>query len=167
VPHPNEADLEALLQALVDARIEFIVVGGAAAVLHGAPTTTQDLDIVHRRTPDNVDRLATLLTRLDAFIREPENRRLRVGAVDLAGRGQHNLSTNLGPLDPLGVLHDGRDYEDLLGSSVLMEDGTLHIRVVDLDTLIGIKSATGRNKDKLLVPILLALRSESGGSGSG
>jgi hypothetical protein len=61
VSHPKEADLEALIEALVNAQIEFIVVGGAAAVLHGAPTTTQDLDIVHHRTPENIARLATLL----------------------------------------------------------------------------------------------------------
>jgi hypothetical protein len=52
VAHPIQADLDALIQALLAARIEFIVVGGAAAVLHGAPITTQDLDIVHRRTAD-------------------------------------------------------------------------------------------------------------------
>jgi hypothetical protein len=155
------------LHALVDAGIEFIVVGGAAAVLHGAPTTTQDLDIVHRRTPDNVDRLVALLDRLGAFVREPGNRRLRVTTTVLAGPGQHNLSTDLGPLDPLGTLHDGRGYDELVGTSVLMEDGTLRIRVIDLNTLIGIKSSTGRNKDKILVPILIALQSEDEGSGAG
>ncbi|MEO6080614.1 MAG: hypothetical protein ABIQ86_12645 [Steroidobacteraceae bacterium] len=165
MPHPKEADLEALLQSLVDAGVEFIVVGGAAAVLHGAPTTTQDLDILHRRTPENVARLVTVLDGLDAVVREPGSRRLRATIAALEGPGQHNLSTDLGPLDPLGTLHDGRGYDDLIGKSVLMEDGTLRIQVIDLDTLIGIKSSTGRNKDKLLVPILIALRSEIEGSG--
>lgn len=158
--HPKEADLEALIEALVEAEIEFIVVGGAAAVLHGAPTTTQDLDIVHRRTPENVARLAALLEQLDAYLREPGDRRLRPSADILAGRGQLNLSTNLGPLDPLGTLHDGRGYDELLHTSVVMEDGTLRLRVVDLDTLIAIKAGTGRSKDKLLVPILIALRDD-------
>jgi hypothetical protein len=53
VAHPAQADLDALIQALLAANIEFIVVGGAAAVLHGAPITTQDLDIVRRRTAEN------------------------------------------------------------------------------------------------------------------
>lgn len=53
--HPEHADLARLIQALGDGGVEFIVVGGAAAVLHGAPITTRDLDIVHRRTPENVD----------------------------------------------------------------------------------------------------------------
>lgn len=158
--HPREADLEALIEALVDAGVEFIVVGGAAAVLHGAPTTTQNLDIVHRRTPENVTRLAALLERLDAYLREPGNRRLRPSAEVLAGGGQLNLSTSLGPLDPLGKLHDGRGYDELLPTSVLMQDGELKLRVVDLDTLIAIKAGTGRSRDKLVLPILIALRDD-------
>jgi hypothetical protein len=52
--HPRSADLSALLAALYDSKVEFIVVGGVAAVLQGAPITTTDLDIVHSRTPENV-----------------------------------------------------------------------------------------------------------------
>jgi hypothetical protein len=63
--HPNAADLHALLAKLFDAGVEFIVVGGAAAVIHGAPIITNDLDIVHRRTPENVARLLELMLHLD------------------------------------------------------------------------------------------------------
>jgi hypothetical protein len=49
---PREASrrvgAKALLRALLDGGVELIVVGGVAAILHGAPTTTRDLDIVHR-----------------------------------------------------------------------------------------------------------------------
>ncbi len=158
--HPREADLEALLTALADAQIEFIVVGGVAAVLHGAPTTTQDLDIVHRRSPENVARLAALLARLDAEIREPGHRHLRPNAQQLASVGQLNLSTLLGPLDPLGVLHDGRGYDELLGHTIVMHDGNRRLVVLDLETLIEIKSTTGRPKDQLIVPVLMAIQDE-------
>ena len=158
--HPREADLDALLQALVDTGVEFIVVGGAAAVLHGAPTSTQDLDIVHRRTSDNVGRLFALLEKLDAYIREPTHRQLRPTCEHLAGDGQLNLSTQLGPIDPLCRLHDGRGYDELLSHTTVFEDGSTRIRVIDLDTLIEIKSGTGRAKDQLIVPVLLALRDE-------
>ena len=67
--HPKEADLPALLAELCDAGIEFIVVGGTAAVLQGAPISTNDLDIVHRRTPENVARLLEVLLHLDATMR--------------------------------------------------------------------------------------------------
>jgi hypothetical protein len=156
--HPRDADLDALLLALADAGVEFIVVGGAAAVLHGAPTATQDLDIVHRRTPENIDRLLALLERLDAYFREPGQRQLRPAREHLAGQGQLNLSTTLGPIDPLCRLHDGRGYDELAPHTTLFEDGTMCLRVLDLDTLIEVKSGTGRAKDQLLVPVLLALR---------
>ncbi|OGQ90163.1 MAG: hypothetical protein A2289_19890 [Deltaproteobacteria bacterium RIFOXYA12_FULL_58_15] len=158
--HPSEADLDTLLHSLVDAGVEFIVVGGAAAILHGAPTATQDLDIVHRRTPENIDRLLAVLERLDAYFREPGERRLRPAKDHLAGGGQLNLSTVLGPIDPLCRLHDGRGFDELAPHTTVFEDGSMRLRVLDLDTLIEIKSGTGRAKDQLLVPVLLALRDE-------
>ncbi|MEW6743913.1 MAG: hypothetical protein AB1486_14260 [Planctomycetota bacterium] len=69
MPHPEEADLKALPEALLRADVDLIVVGGAAAVLHGAPTTTHYLDIVHDLRADNVERFARLLTDLDAVVR--------------------------------------------------------------------------------------------------
>lgn len=154
--HPRQADLEALIEALLDAGVEFIVVGGAAAVLHGALAATQDLDIVHRRTDDNIERLMRLLERLDAYVRQPGTRRLQPTAADLVAGEQLNLSTRLGPLDPLGKLHDGRGFDELLPHSESMEDGRLRIRVIDLPTLVEIKASAGRAKDKLVLPLLLA-----------
>ncbi len=75
--YPTRADLGELLRTLAAGNIEFIIIGGTAAVLHGAPTTTFDLDIVHRRTSDNVERLLVVLQNLDALVREPTHRRLR------------------------------------------------------------------------------------------
>src|SRR5215208_8137626 len=84
--HPKAADLAALLAKLGDASVEFIVVGGAAAVLQGAPITTNDLDIVHRRTPENVARLLEVLLHLDATMRyDFAHRGLRPTAEMLAG----------------------------------------------------------------------------------
>ncbi len=48
MPRPATADLEALIRELLAAGVEFLVVGGAAAVIHGAPVTTQDLDVSWR-----------------------------------------------------------------------------------------------------------------------
>ena len=125
--HFKEADLAALIRALLDAKVEFIVVGGAAAVLHGAPTTSQDLDIVHERSDENVSRLMRGLSKLDAVIREAGHRDLKPNPQALKGKGRHNLSTNLGPLDPLCQLHDGCGYRELFDASVLMSDGAISI----------------------------------------
>ena len=149
-----------MIEALVGAGVEFIVVGGAAAVLHGAPTTTWDLDIVHRRSPASIDRLLAFLRQHDAVIRDPAGRDLRPGRGHLEARGQLQLLTDLGPLDLLGRLHDGRGYEELLDCTESVRDETIEFRVLDLATLIEVKSEAGRAKDRLLLPILVALLEE-------
>ena len=63
---PRVADLSALLEALTDARVEFIVVGGLAAVAQGAPITTMDLDIVHKQSKDNMAKIAEMEQRLSS-----------------------------------------------------------------------------------------------------
>lgn len=160
VSHPERADLGALIHALTEAELAFVVVGGAAAVLHGAPVTTLDLDIVPERSEENVDRLMAVLTRLNARVRDPARRILLPNRDALLGPGQCLFSTNLGPLDCLGSLHDGRSFEDLYPRSIELNDGQSTIRVVDLATLIEIKTQAGRPKDRLVVPILLGLRDE-------
>jgi len=161
VAHPKEADTAALIAALHRAGVRFIVVGGAAAQLHGSTLGTLDLDIVHQRDAENVTKLLDVLSQLDAFHRHDlVKRRLRPTAEQLGGRGQINLSTALGPLDPLCELQPGQGYEELLPHSEVMRDEGIEIRVVDLPTLIEIKSRVGRAKDKLVVAELIAILEE-------
>ena len=160
MPSPADADVGELLRRLVGAGVEFIVVGGAAAVLHGAPITTEDLDIVHRRTPENVSRLKNLLQDLNAHVRELANRRLVHQEAARLGEGHVLLSTRLGPLDCLGALVDGRGFEDLVSHSESFADEGAEFRVLDLSTLIDIKTKTGRAKDRLMLPVLIALAEE-------
>ena len=156
---PATADYAALIAALVDAKIEFIVVGGAAAVIHGAPITTQDLDIVPARDPENLARLLALLTSLDTRFRPVRpDRDIAPGPEHLAGEGQLNLITMHGPLDVLLRLHDSRGYDELVRNTLVITDEGRATRVVDLDTLIAIKSSTGRARDALVIPLLVAIR---------
>jgi hypothetical protein len=158
---PSIANTPALLRALAEASVEFMVVGGAAAVMLGAPITTQDLDIVHRRTPDNIGRLLELLTRLDAYHRlDLAGRRLPPKADALAGRGHLNLQTTLGPLDVLCELGQGEGYDELLPYAELVDDGGLRIRVLGLAKLIEVKAKAGRPKDKVVLPLLVAALEE-------
>jgi len=159
--HPNVTEIQALLAKLCDAGVEFIIVGGAAAVMHGAPITTNDLDIVHRRTPENVVRLLDVLLELDAIMRyDFANRGLRPTTEMLAGRGQINLSTSLGPIDPLCELDEGKGYDELLAhSEVVVEDGR-RLQLLDLPTLIAVKTRAGRPKDRVVLPILIATLQE-------
>jgi hypothetical protein len=155
--HPKEADLPALLAKLCDAGVEFIIVGGTAAVLQGAPISTNDLDIVHRRTQENVARLLEVLRHLDATMRyDFAHRGLRPTAEMLTGRGQINLSTSLGPLDPLCELDIGQGYDELLAHTRLVSDEGRQLRVLDLPMLIAVKTRAGRPKDRMALPILIA-----------
>ncbi|MFH1984971.1 MAG: hypothetical protein ABIL58_24275 [Pseudomonadota bacterium] len=68
---PPILNLSALIKGLSQAGVEFIIVGGIAAVAQGAPVTTFDLDIVHRRTDDHVEKLDRFLKSIDAHFRRP------------------------------------------------------------------------------------------------
>jgi hypothetical protein len=149
-----------LVRLLVEANIDFIVVGMSAAVFLGVPATTLDLDIVHRRTPENIARLLELLARIDAHYRyDMAKRMLAPTSNALAGPGHQNLQTKHGPLDVLGQLDELR-YEELLPRSIVVEDGSISLRVLDLPALIEVKTKAGRPKDKLALPLLLATLDE-------
>ena len=151
------AELAQLLEQLLDASVEFILVGGAAAVIHGAPVTTQDIDILHSRESSNVDKLLQVLSRLDARVVDAAGRDLKPERAALSGSGQSLLRTRLGRVDVLGALHDGRGYAELLAGAETVDFDGRSLRIIDLQTLIEIKSTTGRAKDRIVVPVLLAL----------
>jgi hypothetical protein len=154
--------LESLLATLATSDIEFIVVGMLAAVAQGAPVTTHDLDIVHRRTPENVVRLVDLLVnKLDARYRGRTDV-LRPTVEILAGPGHSLLKTNLGPLDVLGAIEGGRDYDSLLPSSHRIEISGHPVYVLGLATLIELKRGSTRLKDQIALPILEETLKQSG-----
>ena len=160
---PRVSDTGTLLRLLHTADVEFIVVGMTAAVLLGVPTTTQDLDIVHRQTDDNIDRLIAVLASIGAYYRhDMARRRLPPDRAALVGRGHLNLQTTHGPLDLLCTLDDGKDYEALLPYTTSVEDGVISLRVLDLPSLIEIKTRAARPKDKLAIPLLLATLNRRG-----
>src|SRR5437899_1770761 len=92
-------------------RVEFIVVGGVAAVLNGAPISTFDLDVVPARDAENLDRLMAALTELEATYRDHTGRRLPPARNLLAGDGHNLMNTNCGPVDLLGTIGQGRSFE--------------------------------------------------------
>jgi hypothetical protein len=143
------------LRALRVAAVDFIVVGGLAAVLDGAPVDTFDVDVVHSREPANIARLLPVLDALDAVYRIQPSRRLRPTASHLESAGHQNLVTIYGPLDFLGTIGRNLNYADLLAHSAEKDVGEgLRIRVLDLETLIEIKEQLGGEKDRAVLPIL-------------
>jgi hypothetical protein len=150
------------LEVLARHHVDFIVVGGVAAVLGGAPISTFDLDIVHERAPTNVARLLSALTDLDARYRDLTGRVLRPEARGLEGEGHHLLLTRCGPLDVLGRIGVGRGYQDLIGDSVMRSIGDLSVCVLGLEALIRSKVEANRDKDRAVLPILRRTLEEGG-----
>ena len=98
----SEPDFLLILRTLAEHRVEFVIVGGIAAALHGAPVNTQDLDLVHSRAPANLDRLLVALQVLDACYRGQGSRRLVPRIPWLESPGHQLLMTAGGALDLLG-----------------------------------------------------------------
>jgi hypothetical protein len=158
MPRARFADILRLLAA---EKVEFLVVGMTAGILQGAPVTTLDLDVVHRRTPENVARLLRVLSGLEAVYRH-DPRRIRPAESHLLSPGHQILTTALGDLDCLGTIDQDRGYEDLIGQTVEMTlAGGLTVRVLSLPALIEAKARAGRPKDLAALPVLRATLEES------
>ena len=152
MPDP-EPDFEAILKALAGAKVGFIVVGGVCAVLHGAPISTFDLDLVYSRALGDLRRLEGALRDQGAFYRKkPE---VFPDASRLDSPGHHLLMTKFGPLDLLGSTVGGEGYEELLKHTEQVDLGAgTRVRILDLPTLIRMKETLGRERDMAVLPIL-------------
>jgi hypothetical protein len=111
---PTALDLSAILEGLLEAGIKFILVGGLAAVVQGAPVTTMDVDIVHHRSSENISKLIAFLKSIDAIYRRADSKVIAPNEGDISGKGHFPFTTRFGPLDILAFIEQGRAYEDLL-----------------------------------------------------
>ena len=151
----SKPDLLAILRTLTRHRVDFIIVGGVAAVLHGAPISTFDLDLVHRRDSDNIDRLLKALAVLEARYRTPGSAARKPDRSHLSSPGHQLLMTRAGPLDLLGTIGTGLGYDDLIRDAVEMRVGPgLKAHVLSLSALIRAKEELGHEKDTAVLAVL-------------
>ena len=151
---PMRVDLGAILEGLIEAGVDFILVGGLAAVVQGAPVTTMDVDIVHNQAPENIAKLLAFLKSIDAFHRRPDDKLIEPQEGDISGMGHALFTTRLGPIDVLAVIEEGRAYGDLLEHTVEIEFRNHTIHVLDLKMLIQLKRASTDPKDMQRLPVL-------------
>ena len=137
---------EDLLDRLRAHQIEFVIIGGLCAVIHGAPMVTKDVDICCRFSPENLRRLETAVKDLHPIHRMTPNQ-LPFELDDRLCRELKNvyLRTDLGILDCLGEVAGVGAYEDALRLSVPCLSG--RFRMLNMDALIAAKQATGRRRD--------------------
>ena len=147
-------DLSAVLEGLISAGVTFILVGGLAAVVQGAPVTTMDVDIVHQRTSENIAKLLSFLKSVDAFHRRPDEIIIEPTENDLSGKGHALFSTRFGPLDVLAVIEEGRTYDNLIEHTVDVSFRGNTIKVLNLKTIVELKKTSKDLKDKQRLPVL-------------
>ena len=161
-------DFKALLRALAEGGVEFILIGGAAATVHGSSRLTRDVDIVYRRTRDNMARLVAALTPYQPYLRgAPPGLPFRWDVPTIERGLNFTLVTQLGDLDVLGEIVGGGGYDALLPSTSLIRAFDVECRCLDLDRLIEVKRAAGRPKDLDALAELEAIREERQGPDRG
>lgn len=156
------ADVGGLLAALQDAGFEFCVIGGVAAIAHGALTPTQDLDVAAPMTTENLSRLlAALAPYHPKHATRPDLGVITASAEELTRFRLLLLDTDLGRLDVLKRVEPIGEFDQLMSSPMpLAENRTAS--VIELDQLIEIKAFLSRRKDKLVEAELRAIRDRLG-----
>lgn len=143
-----------LLRVLRAHEVDFLIVGGVAAQLEGAPVVTFDLDVLFDKAPANLDRLLAALGELRAHYRDPAGRRIEPDRSRLETQRLHLLLTDLGALDLLAEIGSEQTYGDLESRAVRYRLDDTEVRVLELEAVIETKAHANREKDRAVLPTL-------------
>jgi hypothetical protein len=154
-------DLAQVIPPLVRANVDFILIGGMAAILHGSARVTFDVDVVYSRTHDNIERLTIALAPHRPYLRNaPSGLPFAWDSKTIRNGLNFTLTTDLGDIDLLGEVAGGETYQTLLPHSFEVEAFGIRFKCIDLPTLIRIKEAAGRRKDQEAIAELRVLLEE-------
>jgi hypothetical protein len=153
-----------MLRALNRHDVEYVLIGGLAATLHGSPTFTNDADICPRHTRENLVRLAAALRDMNARIRtdaEADGLSFACDTEFLTRMKMVNLRTDFGWFD-ISFQPGGFDggYDELAPNAVEYVVEDVRVRVAALRDVIHSKEVANRDKDHAMLPHLYALEDE-------
>lgn len=164
-------DTEMIFQAFEDEGVQYVVVGGIAAVLHRWSGATADLDIVPAGGSANLDRLGRALRSLDAVVyadperndlfadgKPPEADDFGYTAEGLRRHRVWHLTSDSGPIDLSFQIDGVGDYETLRSKAEPRAVFGLRVMIASLDHVIASKRAVARPKDLRVLPELEELR---------
>lgn len=151
--------IEAPLRLLGQFEVDYVVIGGVAAIFHGANNFTNDIDVCYSRTAVNLERLASALQSVHARLRNaPEGIPFILDAETLRRGLNFTFATDKGSLDLLGEVRGIGFYEEVIEGALTYELFGNRVRVIDISKLIIAKRAAGRPKDLLVIPELEAIQ---------
>ena len=152
-----------ILAVLRDHGVEFVVIGGLAALAHGSPFPTRDIDITPDTSDENLTRLSAALTQLDARIWAGPGEvplPFRHDATSLAAVGEWNLLTPFGRIDLSLVPNGTSGYADLVREATDVDIVGVVAPVASLADVIRSKQAANRPKDQRVLPTLREILAE-------
>lgn len=148
--------LTSVAKALIEVRLEAVLIGNAAAAIHGAPVTTVDFDFMFRTTPTNLNRLKRFAQTLHAVVLRPY---YPVSSMFRVMNDDRGLQVDFMP-----VIHGVRSFNSLRSRSVEVDLGGISLRVADLSDIIASKRAAGRLRDQAVLEILESTQREKNAS---
>jgi hypothetical protein len=144
--------LSAVAAALAEVKLEAVLIGNAAAAIHGAPVTTVDLDFMFRSTPGNITKLKRFAKCMDAVVLRPL---YPVSALFRVMNDDRGLQVDFMP-----AIHGVKSFNALRSRAQLISIGVRSLWVADLADIIASKRAAGRSRDKAVLEILEKTLSE-------
>ena len=155
------APIETVVDALDAAGVEYVLIDGAAMMLHGSSYVTQDVDICYERSPANVTTLVAALAPFDPRLRLESGESVPFvwDARTVLNGANFTLKTSVGDVDILGSVTGLGSYEDVQAHAARYTIGAREVPMLTIEGLIIAKRAAGRPKDQLVLPELEALRS--------
>jgi predicted nucleotidyltransferase len=141
-------DLGELFRTLAEHGVDFLVIGGVAAQVHGHRRTTKDLDVTPAPDPKNFERLATALVALAAYPVElgasaptPTAEQLQIASI------VPPLATRHGDLHILNDVPGATAYAEMRTRALITDLDGIPVHIVGLDDLVRMKQTTGRPSD--------------------
>ena len=151
--------LDKLIERLIAAEVEFVLVGGLAAYAHGSSQNTRDVDVCCRFSEANLMRIQTALADLHPVHRMAPEFALALTPEQCARLKNLYIKTDLGVLDCLREVKGVGDFDEVLAHSVEIKLPVGCIRILDIETLIKAKEAMGRPHDLIAIQHLRAVQS--------
>lgn len=152
-----------LLKTLLESKIDFVLIGGYASVVHGASQITHDIDICAVITPENIHELREALKDLEPKYRLNPSHQPSLNDYPKTGQSLDNyyLKTKAGVLDIIKNVVPVGDFERIKEKSIIVPLFGKKCRVISLDDLIEVKRSMTRDKDKTVLKELLEIKSRT------
>ena len=153
-------DLKKLLKVLLENDLDFVLIGGFAAVVHGSTLVTQDLDICTSMSIENIEKMRSILKDYNPIHRM--NRKAALSFLDhpksLEGLNNIYLDTDLGVLDILSSTEPAGDFETIKNNSIQVNIYGHKCNVISIVDLIKVKKHMKRPKDLQAVEELMRIK---------